>query len=65
MPPKKRSNPASAAGSGPQVDPSKLKVQELREELENRGLETEGKKAELVARLEEALKGELEMRGHN
>lgn len=59
MPPKKRSNPASGGkGGGSQVDPSKLKVSELKAELENRGLDTEGKKAELVKRLEDALKAE-------
>ncbi len=63
MPPKKkRANPATAVsgggGGGSQIEPAKLKVVELRTELENRGLETEGKKAELVARLEDALKAE-------
>ena len=34
-----------------------MKVAELRAELEDRGLDTSGKKAELVARLEAALGG--------
>mmetsp|Transcript_16827 Transcript_16827/g.37741 ORF Transcript_16827/g.37741 Transcript_16827/m.37741 type:complete len:292 (-) Transcript_16827:706-1581(-) len=40
------------------VDPSKLKVAELQEELKKKNLSTTGKKAELVARLEEALANE-------
>lgn len=67
MPKKKRAvSPAQAAGSGggggSPLEPSKLKVTELKEELENRGLETAGRKAELVARLEAALKAESGMR---
>ena len=54
MPPKKRSSPASASDTS--LEPSKMKVSGLREELEKRGLETTGKKAELVKRLEDALK---------
>ena len=50
MPPRKRI-------SSSLQDPSKMKVRELREELEMRGLDASGKKGELVARLEEALKG--------
>ena len=38
--------------------PSSLKVAELKELLKARGLAVNGKKAELVARLEEALKAE-------
>ena len=38
-------------------EPAKMTVAELRKELQTRGLDTNGKKAELVARLEEALKG--------
>ena len=34
------------------MDFSKMKVTELKKELESRGLDTTGKKAELVARLE-------------
>ena len=34
------------------VDFSKMKVAELREECENRGLDSSGKKAELVSRLQ-------------
>ena len=61
MPPRKRKQPAAAAEAGPSaataLDPSKMKVAELRAELEDRGLDTSGKKAELVARLEAALGG--------
>jgi SNF2 family DNA or RNA helicase len=38
-----------------ELDPTKLKVTELREELEKRGLGTEGRKADLVKRLTEEL----------
>jgi hypothetical protein len=38
-----------------EIDPSSLKVTELREQLEKRGLETDGKKADLVKRLAAAL----------
>ena len=38
-------------------EPAKMTVAELRKELQARGLDTSGKKAELVPRLEEALKG--------
>lgn len=54
MPPKKRQAVATAS-----IDPSKLKVAELKEELEKRGLDSSGKKAELVSRLEDALSGEF------
>ena len=57
MPPRKRKQPAAEAGPSAALapDPSKMKVAELRAELEDRGLDTSGKKAELVARLEAAL----------
>lgn len=38
------------------IIPKNLKVAELREELKNRGLNTTGKKATLVKRLEAALR---------
>ena len=57
MPPKKRQ--AASATAATSIDPSKLKVAELKEELEKRGLDTSGKKAELVSRLEDALSGML------
>ena len=38
-------------------EPAKMTVAELRKELQARGLDTSGRKAELVPRLEEALKG--------
>ena len=37
------------------IDPDKLKVAELRDELKARGLDTKGNKAALVARLKESL----------
>ena len=37
------------------IDPKKLKVAELREELKARGLDAKGNKAQLVKRLEEAI----------
>jgi heterogeneous nuclear ribonucleoprotein U-like protein 1 len=40
------------------MDPSKLKVVELRAELSSRGLDTKGNKAVLVDRLKEALERE-------
>jgi len=42
-------------------EPVKMTVAELRKELQTRGLDTSGKKAELVPRLEEALKGTEEV----
>ncbi|XP_044766530.1 heterogeneous nuclear ribonucleoprotein U-like protein 2 isoform X2 [Coccinella septempunctata] len=43
----------------PTIDPSKLKVSELREELQARGLDTKGNKPVLVKRLKKALEEEL------
>lgn len=40
------------------IDPEKLKVTELRDELKARGLDTKGVKAVLVQRLKEALESE-------
>ncbi|KAI8744695.1 heterogeneous nuclear ribonucleoprotein U protein 1 isoform X2, partial [Biomphalaria glabrata] len=42
------------------IDPEKLKVAELRDELKARGLDTKGNKAALVARLKEALEASTE-----
>jgi len=39
------------------IDPSKLKVTELRQELSNRGLDTKGVKSDLISRLSAALNG--------
>ena len=63
MPPRKRKqaarqktepDPPAAASA---LDPAKMTVAELREELDSRGLDTRGKKAELVARLQAELAG--------
>lgn len=40
------------------MDPEKLKVVDLRKELQQRGLDTKGNKAVLVKRLKEALDAE-------
>ena len=72
MPPRKRKqaarqdtvlDPSSAAASSVSVDPTKMTVAALREELESRGLETRGKKAELVARLQAELTGSAVAQG--
>lgn len=39
------------------IDPSKMKVTELRDELKKHGLDTKGKKEQLVKRLEKFLSG--------
>lgn len=56
MPPRKRKQPATEPESvTADLDPAKLKVAELKEELEKRGLDSTGKKADLVSRLEDAI----------
>ncbi len=57
MPPRKRKTAPAPEPEPPASDlePSKMKVAELKEELTKRGLEISGKKADLLARLEEAL----------
>ena len=40
------------------IEPSKMKVTELRDELKKHGLDTKGKKEQLVKRLEKFLAGE-------
>lgn len=73
MPPRKRKQAARQTDAEPPPDPSaaapssagglnpaKMTVAKLREELERRGLETQGKKAELVARLQADIKTEGE-----
>ena len=42
-----------------EIDPRELKVADLRAQLKERGLDTKGKKAELVERLELCLEAEL------
>lgn len=51
-PPTKKTKVSTAGGDA--VDFSKMKVAELKEECEKRGLESSGKKAELVSRLQAA-----------
>ena len=63
MPPRKRKQATAQATStedtsSKTLEPAKLTVAVLREELESRGLDTGGRKAELVARLEAQLKME-------
>ena len=64
MPPRKRKQaarkepePDPPAAAEAALDPAKMTVAALREELDSRGLETRGKKAELVARLQAELAG--------
>lgn len=64
MPPRKRKQAARETASDPpaesassSLEPAKMTVAMLREELDSRGLDTRGKKAELVARLEAELAG--------
>ena len=58
MPPKKRTRSATEDDSTSQLELGQLEVSQLRTELERRGLEADGGKDELVARLEDALKDE-------
>ena len=60
MPPRKRKAPAatsSAISSAPvpSVDVSKMKFADLKVELQKRGLDTTGKKADLVQRLKDTM----------
>ena len=63
MPPRKRKQAArqeptlDPSSSSSSVEPAKMTVAALREELDSRGLDTRGKKAELVARLQAELAG--------
>jgi len=43
--------PGASSASAPAIDPSSMKVAELKKELTTRGLDTSGKKADLLARL--------------
>ena len=56
-PPTKKAKASSSTDDGDTVDFSKMKVAELREQCEERGLDSSGKKAELVSRLQAAAKG--------
>ena len=49
------SKKAAAPAAAPDLQPAKMKVADLKEELGKRGLDTSGKKAELVSRLEAAI----------
>ncbi len=55
MPPRKRKAAPEPEPATIDLEPSKMKVTELKEELTKRGLDTSGKTADLVARLEENL----------
>lgn len=66
MPPRKRKQaardtaPDPPANSASSLEPAKMTVAALREELDSRGLDIRGKKAELVARLAAELAGSTE-----
>jgi len=61
MPARKRKQPTEDESTDDATktakEPAKMTVTELRKELQARSLGTTGKKAELVSRLEDAMKG--------
>ena len=57
---KAKTEPVTTPTSSGSVDYSKMKVAELKAQLEAQGMDTTGKKAELVARLQGAGMGGIE-----